>query len=65
MEGINADSVELGLVKLKNEADNEQAKIIRSLPVAEGFDWLDDQKTKFIEEIKRFIMVLEHYDKLY
>ena len=62
--GINPDSVELGLVKLKNELDKEQEKKIRVLLEAEGFELLDDQKTKLIEEIKRIIIGLVHYSNL-
>ena len=63
-KGINLESVELGLVKLKNELDKEQAKKIRVLLGAEGFEMLDDQKTKLIEEIKRIIIGLVHYSNL-
>ena len=63
-EKIIPESVELGLVKLKNDLDGESEKRIKSLLEAEGFEWLDDQKTKLIEEIKRIIIELVHYSNL-
>ncbi len=63
-EKIIPESVELGLVNLKNDLEKESEKRIRSLLGAEGFEWLDDQKTKLIEEIKRNIIELVHYSNL-
>lgn len=63
-EGIIPESVELGSVKLKSELKKEQEKKLRALLEAEGFGWLDDQKTKWIEEIKRHIIELVHYGNL-
>ena len=63
-EGIIPASVELGFVKLNEPllADKEQR--IGNLLAAEGFEWLDDQKTKQVEEIKRVIIDLVHYGEL-
>ena len=63
-EKIIPESVELGLVKLKNDLDKKSKKRIKTLLEAEGFEWLDDQKTKLIEEIKRIIIDLVHYSNL-
>lgn len=62
--GIMPDSVELGVVKLKNELSAGQEERIKILLVAEGFEWLDDQKSKLIEDIKRNIIELVHYGNL-
>ena len=63
-EGITPESVGLGQVRLKTKLDKEQEKRIRTLLEAEGLNWLDDQKTKLIEEIKRIIIELVHYSNL-
>jgi AraC family transcriptional regulator len=63
-EGIIPESVELGLVRLKNELESEKEKKIRVLLEAEGFEWLDDQKAKLVEDIKLSIIELVHYSNL-
>ena len=50
-EGITPESVGLGEVRLKTELNKEQEKRIKALLESEGLNWLDDQKTKLIEEI--------------
>lgn len=63
-EGIVPESVELGVVRLKNALPTEKEKTIRALLAADGFEWLDDQKTKQVEEIKKVIIDLVHYGEL-
>jgi AraC-like DNA-binding protein len=63
-EGITPATVDLGLVKLDRALPAEKEKQIRKLLAAEGFEWLDDQKTKQVEEIKKVIIELVHYGEL-
>jgi len=63
-EGIVPASVELGIVKLNQPLPDEKEQKIRNMLAAEGFEWLDDQKTKQAEEIKRTIIELVHYGEL-
>ncbi|MGZ8558337.1 MAG: helix-turn-helix domain-containing protein, partial [Chitinophagaceae bacterium] len=62
--GVFPESIELGLVKLKHELNKGQESKIRAWLEEEGFEWLDDLKTKLIEEIKRIIIGLVHYGNL-
>ena len=63
-EGIFPEAVGLGFVKIKEEPSSEKEKKLRSLVEEEGFEWLDDQKTKLIKEIKGLIIELVHYGEL-
>jgi AraC family transcriptional regulator len=57
-------SVELGIVRLKEELNEEQLKKIKALLEAEGFVLLDDQKARLVDDIKRIIIELVHYGNL-
>ncbi len=57
-------SVRLGVVETENELTADQEKKIRAALAAEGFEWLDDQKVKLVEQIKREIISLVHYGEL-
>jgi len=63
-EEIVPESVELGVVRLDDQLPPEKKKRIREQLTAEGFELLDDQKTKLVEEIKRIIIDLVHYSDL-
>jgi YesN/AraC family two-component response regulator len=63
-EGFNPRSVQLGVVQLEEEIPGDKEVKLRTLLAAEGFEWLDDQKTKLVEEIKRHIIELVHYGEL-
>jgi YesN/AraC family two-component response regulator len=56
--------VGLGKVVLTGELSGEQLKKARELLQSEGFDLLDDARTKLVEEIKNLIVKLVHYDEL-
>ena len=62
--GISPVSVELGIVKLKAELNDEQRSGIKTLLEKEGFELLDDQRAKLIDDIKRIIIELVHYGKM-
>lgn len=56
--GINAISVELGEVELKNGIqDSQKNELLKSLR-AVGFDLIDDRKSKTIDKIKTLIIDL-------
>lgn len=63
-ENVTPQSVELGIVRLTEDLTGDKEKRIRQALVAEGFEWLDDQKTKQVAEIKRIIIELVHYGEL-
>lgn len=62
--GISPVSVELGIVKLKAELNEEQRAVIKALLEKEGFELLDDQKSKLVDDIRRLIIELVHYGNL-
>lgn len=62
--GVDIQNVRLGTVETRNELRNEQLNTIRQNLLAEGFELLDDQKVKLIEQIKNEIVNLVHYSEL-
>jgi AraC-like DNA-binding protein len=62
--GAEIQTVRLGSVETKNELNNDQLNTIRKNLSAEGFELLDDQKVKLIEQIKNEIVNLVHYTEL-
>jgi AraC-like DNA-binding protein len=62
--GADIKNVRLGFVETSNDLDSGQINTIRKNLIAEGFELLDDQKTKLIEQIKNEIINLVHYSEL-
>ena len=62
--GAEIKNVKLGTVETSNLLDAEQLNTIRKNLVNEGFELLDDQKMKLIEQIKNEIINLVHYGDL-
>ena len=62
--GADIKSVRLGFVELNNDLSNEQLDVIRRQLADDGFELLDDQKVKLIEQIKNEIITLVHYGEL-
>ena len=62
--GAGIQNIGLGTVETGMELNNEQLNSIRQNLLAEGFELLDDQKTKLIEQIKNEIISLVHYGEL-
>lgn len=56
--GLEPESVELGVVRLGKEINEKEKEDLRAKLAAEGFELLDDQKAKLVEEIKRSIIEL-------
>lgn len=54
--GIAYHSVLLGEVHLAGEISNEQREQLRKALAEEGFELIDDKKTRVIEQIKRLII---------
>ncbi len=62
--GLEPASIELGKVVLINDADEKQLQGIRKNLEAEGFDLLDNSKSKLVDDIRRLIINLVHYGEL-
>ena len=57
-------AVRLGTVETNDQPDAERIDIIRKELASEGFEILDDQRVKLIEQIKNEIVNLVHYGEL-
>ena len=62
--GADVQNVRLGSIETRNELSVEQLNTVRQSLLTEGFELLDDQKVKLIEQIKNEIINLVHYGEL-
>lgn len=62
--GADIKNIRLGSAETKNDLSTEQLTIIRQNLLVEGFELLDDQKVRLIEQIKNEIVNLVHYSEL-
>jgi YesN/AraC family two-component response regulator len=62
--GITPVAVRLGRVEMREPLTTSQEQQVRQQLSAEGFEWLDDQKIKLVEQIKQAILELVHYGEL-
>ena len=62
--GVDVKAVKLGTVETTGQPDAEQINTIRKELASEGFEILDDQRVKLIEQIKNEIVNLVHYGEL-
>ncbi len=62
--GALIKSVGLGVVELEKELSDQQVQTVKTVLEKEGFEWLDDQKIKLVEQIKKLIVQLVHYGQL-
>lgn len=61
---IKVDHVELGRVDTKQELDQNTIAALRQRLQIEGFELIDDQKVKLVEQVKNVIVNLVHYQDL-
>jgi AraC family transcriptional regulator len=62
--GVPPKEVRLGVVGLDHPPMDAQIQQIKIALDAEGFEWLDDQKVKLIEQVKQLILQLVQQDQL-
>ena len=62
--GVHESSVQLGKAAIAENWGPEQLEIFRKKLETEGFELLDDQKTKLVQQIKQLIIELVHYKDL-
>jgi len=62
--GAAVADVQLGIVKLDQTPGAEVETLIRKRLADEGFEWLDEQKAKLVEQVKQAIVELVHYSNL-
>ena len=58
------ESVILGVVRVKNALNKDQELQVKTQLAEEGFELLDNQKAKLVNEIKQAIIDLVHYGAL-
>lgn len=63
-EGAEIVAVSLGKIETARELSADQEQRVRRELLAEGFEWLDDQKVKLVEGVKQAIVQLVHYGDL-
>lgn len=63
-QGLEAESVTLGEVVLKNAADKMQLRQLEKALEAEGFELLDDIRSQQVSHIKNLLVALIHYGNL-
>ena len=61
--GCNIENIELGKVELKEKPDENKLKVIRDLLLKNGFELIEDNKSKIIETIKTLIINVIHHNK--
>lgn len=62
--GALLNTVQLGVVDLKKGLTEDQKEKISTALVQEGFEWLDDQKSKQVQQVKQLIIDLVHFKDL-
>lgn len=62
--GLDVQSVQLGKAVMSDGISKEQLDAIRHQLAAEGFELLDDRRSKLVEQIKNEIIRLVHYGEL-
>lgn len=62
--GLSAEDIRLGEVVLSQPANNEQLKRLKAALEAEGFELLDDNRSREIAGIKNLLVELIHYGDL-
>jgi len=62
--GAAINTVRLGVVDIGEELTADQAAKAKASLLAEGFEWIDDQKIKLVEAIRQTIIQLVHYKDL-
>jgi AraC family transcriptional regulator len=62
--GATAKEVRLGVVRLDQPLTTVQTQEIKTALDSEGFEWLDDQKVKLVEQVKQLILQLVQQGQL-
>lgn len=60
---LELDSIELGKVSVHKELNDSEISEIKHVLDANGFELIDDRKSKIIDRIKTIIIEIIHYNK--
>ena len=61
--GLSFNSVQLGEIIVGKELNNKQTAVLKERLGQLGFELLDDNKKKIIEQIKKLVIEQVHYEK--
>ncbi len=61
--GFNITHIELGKVELREEPDENQLILIRNTLLKNGFELIEDNKSRIIEKIKTLIINVIHHKR--
>lgn len=61
--GITTTSIELGTVELKKILHKEEIILLKEVLSENGFELIDDKKSRTIEKIKTLVIEMIHYQK--
>lgn len=61
--GFSVESIELGKVVVKHQVTESDKETINSKLLTDGFELIDDKKTRVIDQIKTEIINIIHYQK--
>ena len=62
--GIAVGSIHLGVVQTRQDLDEPQIQQVKEALRAEGFEWMDNQKVKLVEQIRQQIIQLVQSGKM-
>lgn len=63
-EGLEAEEIQLGEVKLKKPVTSGQIPALETALRAEGFELIDDKRSRIVSQIKSILIELIHYGDL-
>ena len=61
--GFQIKNIELGKVELRKTPNEAEIRTIKQILLENGFELIDDKKSRIIDEIKTVIIELVHYNK--
>ena len=61
--GLKINSIELGKVEIQNQVKTPELEKINKVLYENGFELIDDKKSRIIDKIKTAIIELVHYEK--
>lgn len=61
--GLQVEDIKLGEVTLKNKPSRDKVPVIKEVLLDNGFELIDDKKSRIIERVKSLVIRLIHYQK--
>lgn len=61
--GLQVEDIKLGEVTLKDKLTRDKIPVIKEVLLDNGFELIDDKKSRIIEKVKSLVIRLIHYQK--